>query len=336
MQPCVCYILKYQKCTNLTDKINIDCIRKQFNSTNIIGYKGDGETFYDCPNCCKCHEQLGLIYRKYKSSNCVVNTYSDGRIEMIIYNKPFQVIEEHANLQGNKQGRNYRKIISEDYGIMLIPKSESIRDQQLYTSLSKCSTRAQDNYYGKALSNKWKYFATFTVSPEICNRYDDKEVKDLWGLFRQRLVKKYPNCKYLCVPERHDNGALHFHCLLWTSQDIPLKPYIGKQGKQYSKTGAELYTFDLWDYGICTLAIIPPEDNQCKVINYLIAYTTKQSNLGWGQRRFFATRNLLDKSKSNFMQEDTDDIEDMYELDFYKKKDNCTIYRNFNVKEAKE
>jgi len=33
------------------------------------------------------------------------------------------------------------------------------------------------------------------------------------------------------------------------------------------------------DNTLFSSAIIPPEDNQCRVINYLIAYTTKQSNL---------------------------------------------------------
>ena len=331
MQPCICYIEKFNKCTSLIEKFNIPCKRAQFNSNAItFGNSKKGQVFFDCPNCKMCHLELGIPYRKYKSSNAIINDYGDGRTELVVYNKPFSVLEDHANLTG-KVERNYKQVQTDDYGLLLVPKNETIRDADLYTSLHKCSKRAQDNYYGKALSNHWKYFATFTISPETCNRYSDKDVKSLWTLFRQKICKQYPEIQYLCVPERHADGALHFHALLNLDQDLPLQPYITKHGKQYSKTGSELYTFDAWQYGICTLAIIPPEDNQCAVINYLIAYTTKQSNLGWGQRRFFASRNLLQKTKSNYLEYNKTDIDELYDLVEYKKKDGMTIYRNFNI-----
>lgn len=331
MHPCDCYIKMYQKCDTNEQKLNIPCERKYINLTAMVkGYNGQGYCYYDCPKCKECHEKTGLVYRKYKSSNTIFNDFGDGRYELVVYDKPFAVLEEHANLHNDNE-RNYRKVDTEKYGTLLIPRDTVIRDSHLYSSLSKCSNRAQDNYYGLALANKWKYFATFTISPDMCDRYNDTDVKGCWDLFRQRLVKKYPGIKYLCVPERHEDGALHFHTLIDYSGILPLKPYQTKQGYQYSKSGALLYTFDDWKYGICTLAIIPEEDNQCAVINYLISYTTKQTNLGWGQRRFFATRNLLKKTKDNFTEEDSSDIDIKYDLMQVKRIDGkMTVYRNFN------
>ena len=333
MIPCNCYCIKYHNCDTLTEKINIPCQRAQFNFAVLWGknYNGVGEVFYDCPNCKKCHEQLGIPFRKFKSSNMIINDFGNGKCEFIIYDKPFYVIDDYANLESTNNSRNYRKIVTE-YGELLIPASEDIRDSKLFASVSKCSKRAQDNYYGIALSNKWKYFATFTIAPEHCNRYNDYEVKELWRLSRMGLSKKYLDLQYLCVPERHKDGALHFHALLNTEYDIPLKPYIENGIQQVTSTGALLYLFDSWKYGISTLAVIPPEDNQSAVINYLIAYTTKQSNLGWGQRRFFASRNLLRKTKLTDYTTTPEDIADMYDLELYKIiKGKGVVFRNFNI-----
>ncbi len=333
MIPCNCYCIKYHNCDTLTEKINIPCQRAQFNFAVLWGknYNGVGEVFYDCPNCKKCHLELGLPFRKYKSSNMIINDFGGGKCEFIIYDKPFYVIDDYVNLEKTNNSKNYRKIDTE-YGKLLVPKNEDIRDSKLYTSVSNCSKRAQDNYYGIALSNKWKYFATFTIAPQYCDRYNDYEVKELWRLSRMSLTKKYLDLQYLCVPERHKDGALHFHALLNTEYDIPLKPYIENGIQQVTSTGALLYLFDSWKYSISTLAVIPPEDNQSAVINYLIAYTTKQSNLGWGQRRFFASRNLLRKTKLTDYTTTPEDIADMYDLELYKIiKGKGVVFRNFNI-----
>lgn len=328
----------YKKCISNEEKLNIPCERKYYNITAMsCGYSSNGYVYFDCPKCKECHLKLGLPYRKYIASNSIINDYGDNRLELLIFDKPFAVLDDYCNLDSTSNARNYHKVDTEEYGLLLIPRSGSIRDNNLYTSLSSCSKRAQENYYGKALSNKWKYFVTLTVSPDTCNRYNDYEVKDLWRMFRDKITKQYPDIMILCVPERHKDGALHFHCLMSLDKDLPLKPYISNRGQVYSRTGAPLYTSNIWKYGICTLAIIPPEDNQCAVINYLIAYTTKQSNLGYGQRRFYCTRNLLDKDKSNYMEEDMESISDKYDLVQYKRVDGkFTVYRNFNINVKKE
>lgn len=63
-----------------------------------------------------------------------------------------------------------------------------------------------------ALSNEWQFFVTITVDPKLLpSRYD---LDIIWGrLYRvfREYRKKSPNFKYLLVPERHKDGAWHFH-----------------------------------------------------------------------------------------------------------------------------
>lgn len=339
-----------------------ECKMEKYNSEHV---SDNATVFYDCSDCKQCHRKLNIPFRSYKDANTVINYFSSDQIELVKYKKNFQILDDSENLTGNlkkldidgeeiylpKEGirdwhlkdnyrlssgveRNFNKVDD-----ILVPVNKNIRDWNLFESIRNCSRRAQNNYYGFALANKWKYFVTCTVSPDKCDRFNDEEVKRLWSLFIHR-VKRFDNkAKILGVPERHESGALHFHALIDTDKDFDIEIYYNKKGDaQYSKTGAPLFTFKLWDFGLCTLAILPAHDNQSAVINYLITYTTKQCNLGYGNRRFYRTQNL--SYKKSFCDYTTDtyceDFISNFSLQVYKETDSLIVYRNFNIKNPEE
>lgn len=63
-----------------------------------------------------------------------------------------------------------------------------------------------------ALCNQWDYFLTITVDPKKFDRWDlDRIYRYLSQWFRDYRKKHSKLLKYLLVPERHKDGAWHFH-----------------------------------------------------------------------------------------------------------------------------
>jgi hypothetical protein len=273
----------------------------------------------------------------------VINDFGGGRLEVVIYGKKFQWLEDYENYQLDLK-KNFMPYDCPTYGRVLIPFREEARLQHMLDTLADSSFRARDNFYGYALSNCWKYFYTFTFDPKKVDRYDDSQIMWLWQMFRQKLQRWDRDVKILCVRERHEDGALHFHGLIDTQKDFLLKPYYDDRaanftvsnGKKWalSKFGDPLFTFDLWDYGINTLVVLPKdaEENQTRVANYMIGYVTKQGGTGYGKKRFFRTQNLNFKEQHVTNRADAESLIVEAGLKLYKTTDKLTVYRNFNIK----
>ena len=75
---------------------------------------------------------------------------------------------------------------------------------------SYCRSRSMVLQY--ALCNQWDYFLTITVDPKKFDRWDlDRIYRYLSQWFRDYRKKHSKLLKYLLVPERHKDGAWHFH-----------------------------------------------------------------------------------------------------------------------------
>ena len=97
-----------------------------------------------------------------------------------------------------------------------------------------CSVRRTKILLGMLLEmNKFDYFCTFTFDRLRIDRNNEKQVYDAYKKFANNLKHRFPNLKYITVPERHKvkikiedidvdfeidmeviNGAIHFHMLL--------------------------------------------------------------------------------------------------------------------------
>lgn len=70
--------------------------------------------------------------------------------------------------------------------------------------------RARAKVAGLARANTFSYFVTLTLSPEKVDRYDDKAVLRKLDNWLHNAAKRY-GLAYVLVPERHKDGAVHFH-----------------------------------------------------------------------------------------------------------------------------
>ena len=62
--------------------------------------------------------------------------------------------------------------------------------------------------------NDFDWFLTITFDRQKIDRTNDKAVMQCYKRYVDNLYHKYPNFKYICVPERHEDGCIHFHMLV--------------------------------------------------------------------------------------------------------------------------
>ena len=248
---------------------------------------------------------------KMQYGNVIINRYID-RIEIVKYFAPFEVCYGERS---DKEKIDRSRLFFKGEDGLWVPLRNDIDILRVQDSVNKSTKRSCEMFYGYAYSNVWKYFGTFTASPELVDRNDDEAVKKLWRLFRDNMTKIYNGVKFLCVPERHKpcpaypKGALHFHALFGNVDFSSVMHPFKKNGRWVrSKSGSKLYIFDLWKYGYSTICEVPQETNdQAGTIRYLAKYMKKDSTqIGYNKKRYFASRNLDFKNKQLYYFDDDD------------------------------
>ena len=174
-----------------------------------------------CPRFADCVKLADETFRSFRKANVVVNTFGDGRLEVVVYNEPFKVLEQVVNDKSD-HSRNFT-LVNMDF---LVPRKENATPTKLRKTVYRAGKRAFDQFTGYARSNKWDYFFTFTFSPSIVpDRANLFVVRELWRKFQLKLKRLDPGCRILIAPEPHHDGARHYHALMCFSHDLPIVDY---------------------------------------------------------------------------------------------------------------
>lgn len=153
------------------------------------------------------------------------------------------------------------------HSIDLCVDDEQIRhDEELRIAESlRCSiSRTKKRIKSIALSGQFNWFCTYTFSPDIVDRYDYYSVSKLFGKYLAFLRRKFPNLQYLVVPEKHKDGAFHFHGL-FSNLDTQFAGYFVKSGETYHDV--------LYKYGFTQCSKVR---DPIRVANYISKYITKE------------------------------------------------------------
>jgi hypothetical protein len=114
-------------------------------------------------------------------------------------------------------------------------------------------------------NNKWDYFVTLTVSPEsVVDRYNLKEItKSLLKFFNNYQQRRSSDFKYLVIPEKHKDGAYHFHGFFVNinPEDLVTNEYGYLDFAPYCKK-----------YGFCSMS---PIKDAVACASYVSKYITK-------------------------------------------------------------
>ena len=92
----------------------------------------------------------------------------------------------------------------------LTTKKKTLTTRQKELNRHRSIRRSKKTVQDIIISNKWDYWVTFTFSPKQGDRYS-------WQYCVKRLrlwLKRQTNLDYIIVPEKHKDGAYHFHGLI--------------------------------------------------------------------------------------------------------------------------
>lgn len=154
------------------------------------------------------------------------------------------------------------------------PRLKKPEEFQSYDNkLSSALYRARSAIREYALCNRWKYFVTFTIDAKKWERYGEDALRvflrDLLAWFQYLRKHKYPQFRYLLIPEQHEDGAWHFHGLLYGIQGVSFPPGVPRR---LVEDGYLNWPAFQQRYGFCSLGEVR---NPVAVGHYIRKYITK-------------------------------------------------------------
>lgn len=157
-------------------------------------------------------------------------------------------------------------------------------------NLRRAVRRARSRVYDLAMCTpSLSYFVTLTLSPEAVDRYDPNTIiPKLNTWLRNRAHRK--GLTYILVPERHKDGAIHFHGLINDALPLiasgtytkngskPRKPRSKAQLHAWLEDGySEVYNIPDWKYGYTTA--IPLYGERENAVKYVLKYIGKDMDI---------------------------------------------------------
>lgn len=155
-------------------------------------------------------------------------------------------------------------------------------------SLEESQRRAKVAVQDIALCNKFTHMFTWTLSPELIDRYDAKVVYKKVRAFLSNATQR-KGFRYVCIPELHHDGAIHFHGLC-SLGDIEITQSIRKNGTlRRDGHGRLVYNMNAWTWGFSTCVEL--DENYEKAVNYVSKYITKSDKKVFG-KWYLSSRSL--------------------------------------------
>lgn len=167
------------------------------------------------------------------------------------------------------------------------PKGEA-KDRERSIESSRC--RAKAAIRDIALCNSFSHFFTWTLSPDVVDRYDGAAIeKKVLQFLKNASYRK--GFSYVCVPERHKDGAIHIHglCSLGSVRiERAVNPHTSNPIS--TNRGQPVFNMPEWSLGFSTC--IPIDENYERTCNYLTKYICKDAEKIFG-KWYLSSRDLI-------------------------------------------
>ena len=133
--------------------------------------------------------------------------------------------------------------------------------------MERSMRRARANLRRLALANDFRYFVTLTLDPEKIDRYDVKAITKALNTWTDNMVRRH-GLRYVLVPERHQDGAIHFHGFMAGSGLKAVDSgHLGPRGER-------IYNLPQWKYGFTDAVELYGEYS--RAVAYCCKYIGKQ------------------------------------------------------------
>lgn len=204
-----------------------------------------------------------------------VKTYPDGQQQVTVYN---DIIVSHAG--ENTEKRNGLIVETEQ---LTLEELQKRRDYERQKKLWQVRTKIKDY----CLSNDFDYFWTITFESD---RYDDDLGFEKMQKWLRKMRDKYGTFRYIFIPERHKDGALHFHGVTGGFKGKIIDSGVKHMGSD--KRWHTVYNCVDCDLGHTTLSRIR-DKKACA--SYVTKYVTKDlmnSPVKKGKKKYWCSRGL--------------------------------------------
>lgn len=133
--------------------------------------------------------------------------------------------------------------------------------------MERSMRRARAKLRRLALANDFEYFVTLTLDPARIDRYDGAAVVKALGRWADNMVRRH-GLRYILVPERHKDGAFHFH------------GFVAGRGLEVADSGVcwddrPVYNLPQWTMGFSTAQRL--YGSYHAAVGYCCKYIGKQS-----------------------------------------------------------
>lgn len=152
--------------------------------------------------------------------------------------------------------------------------------------LQRAKRRAASAVFDLAYSTDFSYFVTLTLDAEKVNRYDVKEITRKLNNWLDNMVRR-KGLVYVLVPERHKDGAIHFHGFFNAALEVvdsgTMSPPDGGKPKSFKSAALRsrrldegwkvVYNLPSWTLGFTTA--IELYGSRRAAVGYVCKYITK-------------------------------------------------------------
>ncbi|MSA03714.1 hypothetical protein GKG47_20125 [Lactonifactor sp. BIOML-A3] len=213
--------------------------------------------------------------------NVRIKNYGNGQVQTAIYSHPVYTGKK-AEYESTKEFEtnpfnNEKTLVIDDFDYF-----EKEHERSVLNSMK----RSKNKIYDLTRANIWDWFVTLTLNPEKVNRYD---YSDCTKKVSQWLKNMQKDCgldfKYVVVPERHKDGAYHFHGLFSQCGNLDFV-FSG----HYDKQKREIYNIGKYKLGWATATKV---SNNQAATKYMTKYVTKDlMEHTKNKKKYWASRNL--------------------------------------------
>lgn len=157
-------------------------------------------------------------------------------------------------------------------------------EEQKKDDLRRSLARTKQKIYDIVRNQEWEYFVTLTFDGKKVNRYDYAVCSKKLSQWINNVRKKVPLLKYMFVPEKHKDGAIHFHGIISNSDGLKLMD-SGKRDH-----GRIIYNIGNYKLGFSTATKVK---NNAAVVRYITKYITKEVEIeAKGRKRYWCSKFL--------------------------------------------
>ena len=184
-------------------------------------------------------------------------------------------IFKHAILKGEQ-----KKLVFAE-----IKERRKRTDKEKEDDKRRSLSRTKQRIYEIVRNDDWEYFVTLTFDGQKVNRYDYGETSKKLSQWLKNLHRRLPDIRYMFVPEKHKDGAYHFHGIIACCAGLHLTDSDKKDH------GRPIYNIGSYRLGWSTATRV--RDNAA-VVRYITKYITKEVEVdAKGRKRYWCSKNLI-------------------------------------------